>query len=699
MAATANTIATRDSNASITANIFIGNIAGANVTGTVANANYSTYAGTVLTNAQPNITSVGTLSSLTVTGTITGGNIYANSGTIKAATLVGEAGNLSNITGANVTGAVTYATTANNVAGANVTGAVASASALLSNTSSATTAYPTFVTSSSNGYAQNFINSSLSANLANGAYIATTFAGNATTAGTVTTAAQPNITSVGTLSSLTVSGKVTAGQLQGDGGNISNIQGANVSGAVTYATTANNVAGANVSGQVANALVAGTVYTAAQPNITSVGSLTSLTTTGDAIIGGNLKITGNLTYINVQTLSTSDPIINLQTGANGGPLASNSGYDVGSAMNYYTSSQVTGFMGWKSANAEFVVASNVTITNQVTTINTLGNLRVGNIIGNGQALTGLTGGNVTGQVGNALVAGTVYTAAQPNITSVGTITGGIWNNNIGSSATFAAGLSGANLASITGGNVTGQVGNSLVAGTVYTAAQPNITSVGTLTSLGVSGTITAANVTANTGVFTGNGNGLSSLQGANLTGTINSTVLGNSTVYIGTTGIALNRASASQSLTGITSIDGYASTVSTAAQPNITSVGTLTSLGSSGNITAPNLIANTGFLFTSVATGISAAGTVQANATALTKGFNVVSTVSVGQGVALPTAVAGMTVNVVNTSANSLLVYPASGGTIGFLSLNAAATQTANSTIQYIATSSTQWYQINATYA
>ena len=56
------------------------------------------------------------------------------------------------------------------------------------------------------------------------------------------------------------------------------------------------------------------------------------------------------------------------------------------------------------------------------TISTTGNVSVGNIIGNGQALTGLTGANVSGQVGNALVASTVYTNAQPNITSVGTLT-------------------------------------------------------------------------------------------------------------------------------------------------------------------------------------------------------------------------------------------------------------------------------------
>ena len=50
----------------------------------------------------------------------------------------------------------------------------------------------------------------------------------------------------------------------------------------------------------------------------------------------------------------------------------------------------------------------------------------------------------------------------------------------------------------------------------------------------------------------------------NLSGTIPSAVLGNSTVYVGTTAIALNRASAAQSLTGITSIDGSSASVANA---------------------------------------------------------------------------------------------------------------------------------------
>lgn len=138
-------------------------------------------------------------------------------------------------------------------------------------------------------------------------------------------------------------------------------------------------------------------------------------------------------------------------------------------------------------------------------------------------------------------------------------------------------------------------------------------------------------------------------------------------------------------------------TLTTAAQPNITSVGALTSVTSVGNIQGANVIANS-YVIHSVGTGISAAGATQGTATALTTEINVVSTVSVGQGVRLPTAVAGMTIYVVNTNANSLNVYPASGATISSLALNTAYSQPTGAMVQYVATSSTQWYMVNAPY-
>jgi hypothetical protein len=174
------------------------------------------------------------------------------------------------------------------------------------------------------------------------------------------------------------------------------------------------------------------------------------------------------------------------------------------------------------------------------------------------------------------------------------------------------------------------------------------------------------NIVVSTGAYYGNAAGLTSIPGANVTGQV-----GNALV---------------------------SGTVYTAAQPNITSVGTLTSLTSSGNISGANVIASD-YHIRSVATGLSSAGTVQSNATALTKEFNVVSTVNAGQGVRLPAAVAGMAIIVTNATATDLNVYPNTGAAINTGSANAAIVQTARATIQYIATSTTQWYSVGATYA
>lgn len=123
-------------------------------------------------------------------------------------------------------------------------------------------------------------------------------AGTSVIAGTVTTAAQPNVTSVGTLSSLAVTG---------------NISGANLTGTHYGAATGlTAIPGANVSGQVSNALVSGTVYTNAQANITSVGTLTGLT--GNGII--------NFTGASNVALG-SNANVHMTGGANGQVLTTN----------------------------------------------------------------------------------------------------------------------------------------------------------------------------------------------------------------------------------------------------------------------------------------------------------------------------------------------------------------------------------------
>lgn len=257
---------------------------------TTATLSATRVAGSLTTAAQPNITSVGTLTSLAVNGNITAANITANTGIF-----TGNGSGITALNGSNIsTGTIAQARLANST--------LTLGSTTL--TLGATTTSIAGLTSVS----------------------ATTFTGSlsgaATTAGTVTTNAQPNITSVGTLSSLSVTGNLSSGNanlgnlasanfISGNGSLLSAITGANVTGTVadaTFATTAgtaNAVAGGNVSGQVANALVAGTVYTAAQPNITSVGTLSSLSVTGN-ITGGNASL-GNVASANflTGTLTTS----------------------------------------------------------------------------------------------------------------------------------------------------------------------------------------------------------------------------------------------------------------------------------------------------------------------------------------------------------------------------------------------------------
>jgi hypothetical protein len=126
------------------------------------------------------------------------------------------------------------------------------------------------------------------------------------TAGTVTSAAQPNIASVGTLSSLAVSGGISGSSLSIIGniasGNLSvtgSVRGSTLS--VTGNITGGNIIGTLV-GNISNAVfanTAGTVTTNAQPNITSVGILSSLTATANITTSGNLIAVANINGGNI----------------------------------------------------------------------------------------------------------------------------------------------------------------------------------------------------------------------------------------------------------------------------------------------------------------------------------------------------------------------------------------------------------------
>jgi hypothetical protein len=641
----------------------------------VATAGSATTAGTVTTNAQPNITSTGTLSSLSVSGNANIGNI----GTTQV------------------------------FANANIT-------------------TPQFISNIATGNAPFVVSSTTQV-----ANLSAATSGSATTAGTVTTNAQPNITSTGTLASLSVTANANIGNIGTTqvfaNANIttpqfiSNIATGNAPFVVTRTT---QVATLRVA-TAGSATTAGTVTTNAQPNITSTGTLASLSVSGNANIGnigtGNITANyfiGNGSQLTGITISAGSSIVN---GNSNVTVAANSN------INMYVNG---------NTNVRFVVTD--TGANIAGTLSASGNANVGNIgttqvFANANITTPQFISNIaTGNAPLTVVSTTRVTnlnVAYANVSDYGVVTTqntGIYypvfvnasataNYAHASNTLFSANLAnGALIATTFVGALSGAATSATTAGTVTTAAQPNITSVGTLSSLTVTGTTTsgnfatAGNITASflvSNVATGTApfTVLSTTQVANLsvaTAGTASTVTTNAQPNITSVGTLVNTTmGSSNSLSGgnLVSASYLTGTLTTAAQPNITSTGTLASLSATGNINGANIIA-TSYHIRSVATAITAAGSTQGTATALTKEINVVSTVTAGaNGVVLPTAVAGMALTITNTSANALSVYPATTGIINSLAANASFSQPAGATLQFIATTTTQWYSVGATYA
>ena len=171
-------------------------------------------------------------------------------------------------------------------------------------------------------------------------------------AGTVNTAAQPNITSVGTLGALTVSGDITAN------GNIVGDSSTNITG---------------IAGVTATTL-SGTLQTAAQTNITSVGTLTGLDVNGHSELD-DVNVSGAIT--------------------------------------------ATTFTGNLAGTVNTAAQTNITSLGTLSALTVSGDITAnGNIAGdNSTNITGIAGVTAT------TLSGTLQTAAQTNVTSIGTLTG------------------------------------------------------------------------------------------------------------------------------------------------------------------------------------------------------------------------------------------------------------------------------------
>jgi hypothetical protein len=228
-----------------------------------------------------------------------------------------------------------------------------------------------------------------------------------------------------------------------------------------------NITGGNVT--ATTGLTAGTLSLSGN-TISSTDSIITIDpasagSTGSVIIQGNLSVTGNVTYINSNNVTTNDLTINMANNAATAAAANGGGIEVGPAGAPYAT------FTYNSTSNTWVVSNGANVSGAVS-----------------------ASGNITG--GNILTAG---------LLSLG-----------GSSQAASYSASG----NITGGNVL--TGGLISAASTVTGSQ-----------------------------FNGSGAGLTSIPGGNVIGTLTSTVLGNSTVYIGTTGVALNRASGALTLAGV----------------------------------------------------------------------------------------------------------------------------------------------------
>jgi hypothetical protein len=106
-----------------------------------------------------------------------------------------------------------------------------------------------------------------------------------------------------------------------------------------------------------------------------------------------------------------------------------------------------------------------------------------------------------------------------------------------------------------------------------------------------------------------------------------------------------------------------------------------------------------GYPTVSYQNGISAAGTTQAGATALTACINRISTAAASSGVALPVSAGGMTITVANAGANAVNVYPynSSGDIINALAANAAFSVPASKTASFFCCATGQWHALLST--
>ena len=360
---------------------------------------------------------------------------------------------------------------------------------------------------------------------------------------------------------------------------------------------------------------------------------------GELYVGGNLHVS-NIISTTSSTITVDDPLLYLTATASY-PYNYDIGFYsdfTGGAGNIY---QHTGLVRQESdgawslfSNVAEPAAGQVSLTNAIYDA-----LNTGAHTVKGDPVTALINGGTSG-VGNigsssavwntgyfTKVQGTLTTVSQPNITTLGGVT------SIGAS------------------------GTTTLTGILQTAAQTNVTSVGTLTALGVTGTVTAGafsgpltGTTAgtHTGAVVGNASTATALQTARAI---------NGVSFDGTAAITVTAAAGT--LSGATLASGVTAS-------SLTSVGTLTALGVTGTVTAG--------AFTGPLTGNASTATALQTARAINGvSFDGTAAITVTANAA---TLSGVTLNSTVLASSLTSVGTLTGGAIGsgFTSISTAYT-------------------------
>ena len=283
-----------------------------------------------------------------------------------------------------------------------------------------------------------------------------------------------------------------------------------------------------------NQITVGTIDYTRIASGTLVGSLfnPTLTLNSNVTISGNLSVIGNTTTINATNTYINDPLVVF----NNGYAGSLAGYDIGIIVNRNLASLGT----YGSVNTAWVWVESDSAFEALATTSTGGNIQ--NINNSGFANVKL--GNLT-SIGSTT--GTMF-ATLVNAATIGN-TGAVVT---GATGTFTTSVTTPTVTATTVNAAT--IGNSgaVLTGTLSTAAQPNVTSLGTLTGLTVAGTETVTTVNANTVNAATIGNASAALSGA--TGTFTGTVIASTVnaATIGNTGASITGATvfASGNITG-----------------------------------------------------------------------------------------------------------------------------------------------------